>query len=164
VGAYTVANSGTMPTAGARLITVTTVAVTGADTMGTITVVGTNVVGATITEVIVPLTGATATGTQYFASVTSITGAGWVINVGNDTITVGCDARVIVAEGSGIFHALNVNTTAAGAVTVKDSLGTIATLKTSVVEGTYLYDVTFSGYLELVLAAASDVTASHYTA
>jgi len=165
VGAYTVANGGAMPTAGARLITVThTTVAAGTDTLGTITVVGTNLAGSAITEIITPLADAVATGTQWFRSVTSITGAGWVIAGGNDTIVVGCGARVVVAEGGGLLHAININTTAAGAVTVKDSQGTIATLKSSIVEGSYVYDVVFAGYLELVLAAASDVTASHYTA
>lgn len=164
VGAYTLANT-TMPTMGARLITVThtTVAV-GTDTLGTIDVVGTDLAGNVLSETITPLTDAVATGTKWFRTVTSVTGVGWVIAGGNDTIVVGCGARVVAAEGSGVFHAININTTAAGAVTVKDSLGTIAILKTSVAEGSYVYDVQFSGYLELVLAAASDVTASHYTA
>ena len=163
VGAYTVANSGTMPTMGARQVTVTHTTATGADTLGTIDVVGTDLSGAVISESITPLAGTIATGSKWFRTVTSVTGVGWVINGGNDTIVVGCGARVVAAEGSGVFHAVNINTTAAGAVTVKDSLGTIATLKTSVAEGSYVYDVRFAGFLELVLAAASDVTASHYT-
>src|SRR5580765_7305491 len=91
VGAYTVAVA-TMPTTGARHITVTHTAKTGVDTLGTITVTGTNLAGATVTEVITPLNGTTATGVKYFNTVTAIVGAGWVISGGNDTITVGCDA------------------------------------------------------------------------
>jgi len=158
-GAYTLANT-TMPTDGARFITITTVAVTGADTMGTVTVVGTNLQGETISEVITPLTGATATGTQWFATVTSATQAGWVINGGNDTITIGCNNRIVALDSGGFLHAVNVNTTAAGTITLADSLGTIAILKTSVAEGAYIYDVICSGFLEVTLGAASDVTVS----
>jgi hypothetical protein len=111
---YTVANSGAMPTAGARLITVThAIVATGTDTLGTVTVVGTNLGGDPISEAITPLAGTVASGVQWFASVTSVTGAGWIIAGGNDTIQVGCGARVIVAEGSGIVHSVIVNTTPA---------------------------------------------------
>lgn len=162
VGAYTLANT-TQPTQGARLITVTHTAVTGVDTLGTIAVVGTDLAGNAINETITPLNGTVATGLKYFKTVTSVTGAGWVINVGNDTIVVGCDARVIVAEGNGVLRSLIINTTAAGAVTIKDAVDTIAILKASVGEGHYPYNVPFSGFLELVLAAASDVTADFLT-
>lgn len=165
VGAYTVANSGAMPTAGARLITVTHTAVDTADTLGTITVVGTNLAGATITEDITPLSGTVASGTKWFRTVTSVTGAGWVIDAveaTNDTLVVGCGARVIFAEGNSILHTVNVHTTAAGAVTLKDSSGTRYTLKASIPEGSFLYDVTFADFLEIVLAAASDVSVTFY--
>lgn len=158
VGAYTVANSGAMPTEGARRITVTHTAVTGNDTLGTITVVGTDLAGAAISEVITPVAGGTATGTLWFRTVTSVTGAGWVINTGNDTITVGCAAGVIVAEGDRMLHSIVVNTAASGAVTVTDEDGTIAVLKASVVEGTYVYDVACSGYIGIAAAAATDLT------
>ena len=158
VGAYTVANSGAMPTEGARKITVTHTTVTGADTLGTIVVVGTDLAGAVITETITPLAGTVATGNLWFRTVTSVTGAGWVINTGNDTITVGCAAGVIVAEGNGTLHSVVVNTAAAGAVTIADQTGTIAVLKSSVVEGPYPYDVTFAGYLSVTAAAATDLT------
>lgn len=158
VGAYTVANSGAMPTEGARKITVTHTAVTGNDTLGTIVVVGTNLAGAVITETITPLAGTVATGTQWFRTVTSVTGAGWAINTGNDTITVGCAAGVIVAEGACTLHSVVINTAAAGAVTLTDQNGTIAVLKSSVVEGPYLYDVACTGYLGVSAAAATDLT------
>lgn len=163
VGAYSVANGGAMPTAGARRVTVTHTAVGAADTLGTIVVVGTSLNNTVITDTITPLNGTTATGVLYFATVTSITGVGWVINAGNDTITAGCDSRVVVADGSGLWHAININTTAAGAVTIKDATGTIAVLKASIAEGNYLYDVVFAAFLEIVLAAASDVTISAQT-
>jgi len=59
----------------------------------------------------------------------------------------------------GVLHSVVVNTAAAGAITVSDNSGTIAILKSGVVEGTYLYDVSYSGYLKVVTAHAdSDVT------
>ena len=99
VGAYTVAASPSVPS----LITVTVTASGTADTMGTITVVGTDIYDRVLTEVITPVAGSTVTGTRYFKSVTSVTGAGWVIDAGagNDTIVVGVPmSGGIEAEGS----------------------------------------------------------------
>lgn len=89
VGAYTIA-VGTPLGGGARNVTVTHTQVGGVtDTLGTIAVVGTDLNGEALTETITPSSGATVQGTKAFKSVTSVTGAGWVINTGNDTITVG---------------------------------------------------------------------------
>lgn len=164
VGAYTVANSGAMPTAGARHVTVTATAGDTADTMGTIEVVGTDLAGNTISETLAPVAGSTVTGTKWFKTVTSVTGAGWVIDGAegtNDTIVVGCAAAAAVVEGDGVLHAVAVNTTAAGTITIADSTGTIGILKSSITEGTVYYDCAFSDYLTLTVAAASDVTVMH---
>jgi hypothetical protein len=86
VGTYTIAHQPDVP----RNVYVThAIVATGTDTLGTITVVGTNFVGGAISEVITPLAGTTATGLKAFKSITSVTGAGWVIAGGNDTIKVG---------------------------------------------------------------------------
>lgn len=156
-GAYTLAAT-TMPTAGARKVTVTHTAVTGNDTLGTITVVGTNLAGQPITEVITPVAGGTATGTKYFRTIVSATQAGWVINVGNDTLVIGCDATPVVLEGSGQLHSVVIGATAAGTITLADASGTIWLAKASIVEGSYLFDVDVQGFLSVVLGAASDVT------
>lgn len=165
VGAYTLANAGAMPTAGARHVTVIRTAVDTADTGGTIVVVGKNLSGETITETLtVGAHGATVAGTKWFASIASVTGAGWVIDAAEgskDTIVVGCGAEQILVEGGGHLEAVVVNTTAAGAITVADSRGTIAILKASIAEGIYELDVDFAGYLSVSLAAASDVTVLH---
>lgn len=98
VGAYTVAAQPSAPS----LITVTATASGTADTPGTITVVGTDVYDRILTEVIIPVAGSTVSGTRYFKTVTSVTGAGWVIDAGsgNDTITVGVPMSAgIEAEG-----------------------------------------------------------------
>lgn len=154
-------NSGAMPSEGARHVTVSHAAVGAADTLGTVTITGHNLVGQLISEDIVPSNGIMVTGTKWFRDVTSIVGAGWVINAGNDTISVGCAAVAIAVEGAGNLHAVIVNTTAAGTVTLADAAGTIGVLKASIAEHNYVYDVAFSGFLSVVLAAASDITVVH---
>jgi hypothetical protein len=161
VGAYAVANA-TMPTTpGARRITVTHTAVTGNDTLGTITVTGTDPRGAVIVDVIVPVAGGVATGTKFFSTVTNVVGAGWVINVGNDTIVVGCEAGGAVIDSPGELRSIVVNTTAAGTITLADAGGIFAVLKASIAEGIYPFDVEIAGFLQVTLAAASDVTVVH---
>ena len=85
-GTYTIAAQPDVP----RNITVTnaTVAV-GADTLGIITVTGTNVNGQVITEVITPAEADISAGRKCFKTITSVVGSGWTIAGGNDTITVG---------------------------------------------------------------------------
>ena len=93
VGAYTLAN--TAPDVGARNVTVTQTAGDTEDTNGTIVVVGTALDGSVITETLTPNAGATVAGAVAFASITSITGVGWVIDAvegTEDTITVGFGA------------------------------------------------------------------------
>jgi hypothetical protein len=160
VGAYSLAAT-TMPTPGARHVTITHTQVGGVtDTLGTIAVVGTDMDGNVISESITPLSGTVATGLLWFKTVTSITGVGWVINTGNDTIVAGCDNRIAALTSGGLLHAVTVNTTAAGTVTLADTNGTVAILKTSIAEGDYFYDVTCAGFLEVTLGAASDITVS----
>jgi len=89
VGAYTIAVGAPLG-GGARNVTVTHTQVGGVtDTLGTIVVVGTDLNNETLTETIIPSDGATVQGTRAFKTVTSVTGADWVIAEGNDTITVG---------------------------------------------------------------------------
>lgn len=164
VGAYTLAVA-TMPDGPktARHVTCARTVAGAADTPGTLVVVGKNLMNETITETLtVGAHGVTVTGTKWFSSITSVTGAGWVIAEANDTIVVGVDGNYcIVAEGNGVLHSVVVNTTAAGSITLADAAGTIAVLKASITEGNYAYDVAFSGYLRCELVAASDVTIIH---
>jgi hypothetical protein len=157
------ANAGAMPSSGARHVTITLTRNGAVDNpLGTVTITGTNLSGAVITEVITPLDNATATGTKWFKTVTSvIAGATWVTADAADSITVGCGAACIVAEGSGELTAIVVNTTAAGTITVSDANGTIAVLPANVAVGNYQYNVTYSNYLSVILAAASNVTVIH---
>lgn len=90
VGSYTIANAS--PADGlARNVTVKrVVVVVGADTPGTITVTGTDVDGAAISEAIIPgADGVVVAGTKAFKTVTAVVGAGWVIAGGADTVEVG---------------------------------------------------------------------------
>ena len=95
VGAYTLAH--TAPDVGARNVTVTQTATDTEDTNGTIVVVGKDLAGNEITETLTPNAGATVAGAKAFASITSITGVGWVIDGSEgskDKITVGFGAII----------------------------------------------------------------------
>ena len=88
VGAYTIA---AQPVSPAKISVFVTAADT-ADTMGTIVIVGTDEFGNAQTETVTPIAGATACTTGTFSTITSVTGAGWVIDgaeCSNDTIIVG---------------------------------------------------------------------------
>lgn len=163
VGAFTLDET-TIPTAGARKVTVKHTAVGTADTLGTVTIVGKDLAGQTITEVITPLDGDTASGVKWFKSITSATGAGWVVDEVEetaDTIEIGYGADVCVVDGPGYLESVIVNTTAAATVVIADAKGTIATLKASIGEGVYSFKVGFTGYLTVDVNGASNVTLIH---
>lgn len=68
-----------------------------------------------------------------------------------------------VAKGAGVLHAIVINTTAAGTITVYDSTTgsgqKIATIAASPVTGqVFLYDCVFSTGCTIVTAAGSDIT------
>lgn len=157
-GAYTIANGGAMPTAGGRKVVATITGVTGNDTPGSITIVGTDALGSVLTETLALVAGGTATSTRVFYSITSITQAGWTISGGNDTIVIGCSANPFAYEGIGVLEKVLVLATAAATVTLQDGNGTtIALFKSSIAEGDYLFDLQTSG-LQLILGGASDIT------
>jgi hypothetical protein len=165
-GSYgAVANSGAMPTAGARKVTITLTRQTGVDTtLGTVTITGTDIHGAAASETMTPLDNTTATSTKWFKTVNPtgvLGGSTWVSDGDADHIQVGCAAAALVAEGNGVLHAISVNTAANGAVTIADAGGTIATLKAGIAEGVYVYDVNWYGYLSVTAAAATDLTIIH---
>jgi hypothetical protein len=99
VGAYVIAAQPVVP---AR-ITVSHTAVGAVDTLGTINIVGTLPDGTVIHEKITPVNGETVSTVNEFATVTSATGAGWVIGEGNDTLTIGVGA---VIPDSFFFNAI----------------------------------------------------------
>jgi hypothetical protein len=67
-----------------------------------------------------------------------------------------------VFTGKGTLHSIVVNTTAAGSIKIIDgtsgSTANVGTLVSSVVVGTYLYDIAISAGLRIITAAASDIT------
>jgi len=164
--AYTL--DATAPTFGARHVTCTRTR-DGAggtdDTPGTLVLIGKDLAGSTITETLtVGANTVLVTGTKFFASLTSATSVGWVVDVGagKDHLEVGWDAECAVATGSGVLHGIVINTTAAGIISIFDANGAIAVLPASVADGTfYAYDVNYSGYLRVEPAAASDITILH---
>jgi hypothetical protein len=126
VGSYTVAAQPDVP----RNITVThAIVAVGTDTVGTITITGTDVFGATISEVIIPSAGGVATGAKAFKTVTSVVGAGWVIAGGNDTIKVGVGNKlglpVLIAAATncilGVVGTANVVPTTTASATLISS-------------------------------------------
>lgn len=161
VGTYTIANSGTQATAGMRHVTLTHTSGDTTDTLGTVAIVGTDLDGAAVTETLTPTADDIVTGTEWFKTITSATGAGWVIDAvetTNDTLTIGCTAAACVHEGDGVLERVIVGEAAAGAITLADSTGTVAVLKASVAEGSYEFGLEFSGYLTVTAAAATKVT------
>jgi hypothetical protein len=162
VGTYTIANASPVWQGGCLVtITHTTVA-TGTDTLGTITIVGTGVNGQPLTEVMTPVADSVATSASVFRTVTSATGAGWVIAGGNDTIVIGCAAGSVAIGSMGTLHAVVLNNSVAAAVTVSDASRTIATIPASAAAGTeYVYDVDVGGYLKVATTSTNDVTVIH---
>lgn len=159
---YTIANASPV-WAGGCLVTVTHTTVAGADTLGTITIVGTNLGGATQTETITPLAGTVATGTKVFRTVTSATSVGWVAVSTADTLVIGCAAGNYVASSSGALGGVLVNNAVAAAVTISDAAGTIMTIPASQAAGTYynLQGVDFVGFLKVATTSTNDVTVFH---
>jgi hypothetical protein len=155
----------TAPTFGARHVTMTRTVVNAADTPGTITIVGTGVSGQPQTEVMVPgAHGVVTTSTKFFAGVATATQAGWIIGaVAADTIVIGWDNVNAVAVGSGVLHSVTINVAGASAIYIGDARGKIANIPANQAAGShFLYDINWSGHLEIdTAAAASDVTVTH---
>lgn len=164
VGAYTIANASPV-WAGGALITATATAGDTADTMGTLAVVGKDLFGLPLTETLTPVAGSTVTGTKIFRSVTSVTGAGWVIDAveaTNDTIVVGVAAGSYAATGGGRVHSVIVNNSVAATIVISDSTGTLLTVPASQAAGTeYLLDLPYSGFLKIATTDTNDVTVIH---
>ena len=163
VGAYTLANT-TPVWQGGCLVTLThTTVAAGTETLGTVALVGVGIDGQTQSETLTPVADSTVTSVYIYRSVTSLTGAGWVIAGGNDTIVAGVAAGAYLVRGQGQLFAVVVNTTAAAAITLSDSKRTIATLKASIAEGHYLYGtgLDFTGYLKVATTSTNDITVLH---
>lgn len=160
VGAFTVANASPVWSGGC-LVTITHTTVAGTDTLGTIQIDGTDLTGAVISETLTPVADSTVTSTKIFRTVTAVTGAGWVATSTADTVVVGCAAGSYACGSSGILENVIVNATAAATVVISDTRGTIATLKASIAENTYPFNVAFSGFLKVATTSTNDVTVTH---
>jgi hypothetical protein len=158
---YTIANASPVWSGGC-LVTITHTTVAGADTLGTITIVGTDIAGGALTEIITPVAGSTATSTKIFRTVTSATSLGWVAVSTADTIVIGCAAGSYAAGSSGVLGSVIVNNTVAAAITIADKRGTIMTVPASQAAGTaYPLNVQFIGYLSVATTSTNDVTVTH---
>jgi hypothetical protein len=165
VGAYTLANT-TPVWAGAGLVTVTHTEVGGGvDTLGTIAIVGVDLAGQVRSESIVPVNGTTATGLIPFRTITSVTGVGWVIGTGNDTIVVGVAAGNIACGTSGQLAGVLVNNAVATLVTIKDGTKTIMVIPASQAAGTYysfgVMGVDVGTNLTVLTTNTNDITVFH---
>jgi hypothetical protein len=164
--AYTIEATNAMPEANtARHVTITVTFDGAADTTASVLVTGTNLAGQVISETLTPsaVDATTVEGTKWFRTVTAAISASWVIaGAAADHLEVGCGANAIIAEGNGTLHGIQINTTANGVITVSDANGTIAVLPVNVAVGTfYQWDVSWSTWLRVVMAAASDITVMH---
>lgn len=67
-----------------------------------------------------------------------------------------------VFTGAGTLHSIVVNTTAAGAISIIDNVSgstvNVGTLKASIAEGTYVYNVSMALGCRIITAGASDIT------
>lgn len=93
-GSYTIAGQPDVP----RTISITVTKDTANDTMGTITITGTNALDEEITEEVEPNNGDTNSGytetSNAFKSVSSIVGAGWEMATANDQIQFGYGKKI----------------------------------------------------------------------
>jgi hypothetical protein len=129
-GAYAVANGGLPGDGLAHSVTCAVTAVDVADTMGKLTIVGTDIDGKVISEDIVPAAGSTVEGNLAFKSVTSITGSGWVQGgTGPDYIVIGFGEKVglpdYIAAAADILM-LGFDTAIVNAPTVAVDTGVLA--------------------------------------
>jgi hypothetical protein len=161
VGALTLTATLT-PGTGARLVTCTRTVDGAADTPGTLVVVGKNLANQTITETIaVGAHGILVTGTKLFASITTITGAGWVIAGNNDTIIVGMAAEHFIAEGAGVLKGILITEAVASAINVMDGAKTLAIFPASMAIGYYELNVNYGGGLRVEPQGNSKISIIH---
>jgi hypothetical protein len=160
VGALTLTATVT-PGNGARAVTCTRTVDGNADTPGTLLVTGKNLAGQTITETLIP--GAhtiLVSGSKLFASITSVVGAGWVINGNNDTIVVGMGAEHFVSESAGTLKGILITVAAASAINVTDGARTIMILPANMAVGYYEFDVAY-GSLRVEPQGATTISVIH---
>lgn len=151
VGAYTMLLSAMPEATVARKLLITVTQVGGVnDTMGTLTIVGTDLAGNALTESVAPTANSTKETVNAFLTVTSITGVGWVINTGNDTIKIGTSesigipdkladsAQVLFASFAAVKEATAPTLTVDGSVLAKNTFNLNTALDGSAVKIYYL--------------------------
>jgi len=129
VGTYTIAANPDVP----RVVTLTHAAVGAVDTLGTVTIVGTDSADEELTEVLTPVNGTKVTGTKAFKTVTSATGAGWVISEGNDTLIIGTGPALGLPEASASISTTNTLATFGTVPEVGSAVGTGSEVSTTTV-------------------------------
>jgi hypothetical protein len=158
---YTIANAS--PTwSGGCLVTVTHTTVAGTDTLGTMTLVGTDLAGRPQSETLTPVADSTVTSTKVYRTVTSLTSLGWAAVSTADTIVAGCAAGNVVCGSQGTLGGVLVNNSVAAAVTISDASRTIITIPVSQAAGTfYPLGVDFGGRLVVSTTSTNDITVFH---
>ncbi len=85
-----------------------------------------------------------------------------MINTINDYVYITTGTTTQVYTGACTLVAIVVNSTAAGSIKIIDGTAgvtaNVGTLKSSVVEGVYEYNVTMGNGIRIVTGAASDIT------
>jgi len=70
---------------------------------------------------------------------------------------ISTQTTTIVSTKPAVIHSIVLGETAAGAITIKDGDTTIAVLKASIAEGTYIFDAECRTSLVVVTAGASKI-------
>ena len=148
----------------ARNLTITVTDADGSISAGTVTIVGTGIDGSALSEVFtIPVDGtATVTGTAEFKTITSATVASLAGAVAGDTITVGEGNTYQIETDHVILDSITIGETSAGAITVIDgtsgTTANVATLKASIAEQTFCFDIDCWEGLRVIMAGASKIT------
>lgn len=77
---------------------------------------------------------------------------------GDRSVRITTATTTAVKAAGGVLKRLIIGTTAAGTITVNDSVGAKLVLKASMPEGVYEVNLLCAGKIEVVTAAASDIT------
>lgn len=160
---YTIANASPVWSGGC-LVTVTHTTVAGTDTLGTMTLTGTDLNGRVQSETITPVADSTVTSTKVYRTVTSLISVGWVAVSTADTIVAGCAAGNVACASQGQLYGVLVNNTVATAFSVADATRTIITVPASQAAGTFYpfpAGVDFGGSLKVLTTSTNDVTVYH---
>ncbi len=164
VGTYTIANA-SPAWSGGCIVTLTHTTVAGTDTLGTVTIVGTDINNQPLTEVLTPVADSLVSTNGIFRTVTSATGAGWVATSTADTIVIGCAAGSYATSSGTLLAGVLVNNSVGAAITISDKRGTIITVPASQAAGTLyqfpLSGVECAGFLKVATTSTNDVTVFH---